>query len=233
MARRRPEPVVEAVPWSEVTWFSVSDVVRPSTLRRKKLTGRIAVRVPKTYDGVRYFAPSVLVSATEDETPSYTLHDATRPDTLLCSLTPEKRGARYRVADERGADIGLLHRTPAAKRAVQHSWWLQQPGHADVVARYRWARGSAKDVAERGRDTLVRGAGSFVGSVVDTVISLGVEDTAAGSSYTPKPITWLADGDPEPVALTAGHVDGITTYLLKASWLDSRLAFALGVLREA
>jgi hypothetical protein len=175
----------------------------------------------------------VLVSATEDETPSYTLHDATRPDTLLCSLTPEKRGARYRVADERGADIGLLHRTPAAKRAVQHSWWLRQPGHPDAVARYHWARGSAKDVAERGKDTVVREAGKFVESVVDTVISLGADDTAAGASHTSRPITWRAEGDEEPVALTAGHVDGITTYLLKASWLDCRLAFALGVLREA
>lgn len=233
LGRRKPEPVVEAVPWAEVTRFSVTGLVRPSALRRKKLTGQVAVRVAKMYEGVRYFAPSVLVTATEEETPSYALHDATRPDTLLCSLTPEKRGARYRVVDAQGTQLGLVHRTPAAKRTVQHGWWLQQPGHADVVARYHWARGSAKEVAERGRDTVVRGAGKVVGSVVDSIVSLGAEDTAAGSSYIPKPITWLAEGDEDPVVLTAGDVEGVTTYMPKAAWLDLRLAFALGVLREA
>ncbi|MFR0358994.1 hypothetical protein [Streptomyces sediminimaris] len=233
LGRRKPEPVVEAVPWERVALFSVTDLVRPSTLRRKKLTGQPAVRVATMVGGVRHFAPSVLVSATREEIPSYALYDATRPETPVCSLSPEKGGARYRVVDASGTELGLIHRTPAAKRTIQHGWWLQQPGHADVVARYHWAKGGVKDVAERGVDTVVRGAGKLVEGVVDSVLSFGAADTGAGGSYVPRPITWIAEGDEEPVALTAGHVDGIRTYAPRASWLDRRLAFALGVLREA
>ncbi|MCX4882832.1 hypothetical protein [Streptomyces sp. NBC_00847] len=158
--RKQAEPVIEPVPWERAGWFAVTGMVRQATLRRKKLTGQRAVRVATAQGGVRYFAPVALISATEDEIPSYTLYEATRPESLLCSLTPEKRGARYRVTDGQGAELGLAHRTPAAKRTIQHSWWLQQPGHADIVARYHWARGSAKDVAERGKENVVRGAGS-------------------------------------------------------------------------
>ncbi|MCX5050278.1 MULTISPECIES: hypothetical protein [unclassified Streptomyces] len=231
--RKQAEPVIEPVPWERAGWFAVTDMVRQATLRRKKLTGQRAVRMATAQGGVRYFAPVALVSATEDEIPSYALYEATRPESLLCALTPEKRGARYRVTDGQGIELGLAHRTPAAKRTIQHSWWLQQPGHADIVARYHWARGNAKDVAERGKETVVRGAGKLAEGVVDSLLSFGAdEDSGGAGSYTAKPITWRAEGEEEPVALTAGRVEGATTYLPQAAWLDRRLAFALGVLRE-
>ncbi|AZS85726.1 hypothetical protein ELQ87_16515 [Streptomyces griseoviridis] len=230
--RGRTEPVVEPVEWDCPGLFSVTTLVRVSTLRRGKLTGPPAVRVPVMLGGVRHFAPMAFVAATAGEHPSYALYAAVSPDTLLCSLLPEKGGARYRVTDADGTELGTVHRTPAAKRTVQHSWWLRQPGHADIVARYHWARGSAKDIAARGKETAVRGAGSVVGGVVDSVLSFGAEDTNSRSAPA-KAITWLADGDEEPTAMTAGHVDGVTTYTPRVGWLDRRLAFALGVLRES
>jgi len=185
------------------------------------------------HDGVRYFAPAVLVCPSEDQTPSYRLYDATEPSALLCTLTPEKGGARYRVTDAQGTELGLARRTPAAKRTIQHSWWLQQPGRSDIVARYHWARGSAKQVARRGKETAGRVAGEVVEGVIDSVLSFGAEDTRAGGSYTPKPVTWREAGQEDSVVLTSGHMEGISTYLPQASWLDRRLAFALAVLREA
>ncbi|MGW3494251.1 hypothetical protein [Streptomyces sp. NPDC001020] len=229
--RGKREPEIEPIPWDRAGGFVVTDVVRQATLRRKVLRGPRAVRVATMHDGVRYFAPAVLVHGSEDETPSYDLYDAREPTVLLCSLAPEKGGARYRVTDAQGAELGLAHRTPAAKRTIQHSWWLQQPGHPDIVARYHWARGSAKDVAKRGKETAGRVAGEVVEGVIDSLLSFGAED--AGKSHTSKPVTWRMVGQEESVVLTSGHVEGIRTYRPEVSWLDRRLAFALAVLREA
>ncbi|MFJ2608845.1 hypothetical protein ACIQOU_21145 [Streptomyces sp. NPDC091279] len=226
--------MLEPVPWERADWFVVTETVRLSTFRRKKLTGPRAVRVPTMVDGVRHFAPVAVVTGSGGDTPTYTLYDATRPDAVLCTLTPEKGGARYRVTDERGTELGTAHRTPAAKRTIQHSWWLRPTGHPDVVARYHWSRGSVKDIAVRGKDMAVREAGRVVETAIDTALSFGVEDPGAGGRPGPaRPVTWLADGAEEPLALTSGHVDGVTTYTHKASWLDRRLVFALGILREA
>lgn len=231
--RRKTEPDVPPVPWDRAGWFTVGEVLRAGSLTRKPLTGPRAIRMPSTHDGVRYHAPAVLVADDGGETPSYALYDAVRPTELVCALTPEKSGARYRVTADGGAELGLVHRTPAARRTVQHGWWLQQPGRPDAVARYHWARGSAKEIATRGKDNVVRGAGAVVGSVVDSVLSLGVEGDARTSSYESRPVTWRAEGDDEPVVLTCEQLEGVKAYLPQASWLDRRLAFALAVLREA
>jgi hypothetical protein len=231
--RRKNEPEVPPVPWDRVGRFTVGEVLRPGTLTRKPLTGPRAIRVPSTHDGVRYHAPSVLVSGTGSEAPSYELYDATRPTEPVCTLTPEKAGARYRVTDAGGAELGLVHRTLPARRTVEHGWWLQQPGHPDVVARYHWARGSAKEIATRGKENVVRGAGAVVGGVVDSVFSLGVDGDARTGSHRPRPVTWRAEGDEEPVVLTCEHLEDGKVYRPQASWLDLRLAFALAVLREA
>ncbi|MDR3082906.1 MAG: hypothetical protein LBV60_18615 [Streptomyces sp.] len=221
------------MPWDRAGEFVVGDVVRPASLRRKALRGPRAVRVPTTDAGVRYFAPSVLVHGSEDETPSYDLYDATAPAVLLCSLAPEKGGARYRVTDAQGTELGLAHRTPAAKRTVQHSWWLQQPGHPDIVARYHWARGNAKQAAKRGKESVGRVAGHVAQDVIGSVFSFGAEDTGPGESDVSKPVTWRMAGQENSVVLTSGHAEGFRTYLPQVSWLDRRLAFALAVLREA
>ncbi|MFF4347737.1 hypothetical protein [Streptomyces sp. NPDC001530] len=232
--RKKDEPVIEPVRWDLTGSFVVGEVVRPATFRRKALTGERAVRVPVMLDGGRYYAPSVLVSRTGEETPSYRLYEALEPGTLLCAVSPVKGGARYGVTDAEGRELGVVHRTPAAKRAIQHGWWIQQSGHPDIVARYNWAKGSAKEIATRGKEKAIRGAGELVGSVVDSVLSLGAEGgDQAGGSYTPKPVTWRAEGEEEDVVLTSGQAEGVRTYLPRASWLDRRLAFALAVLREA
>ncbi|MFF9817090.1 hypothetical protein [Streptomyces sp. NPDC014006] len=218
------------MPWNGPEWFTVGTVARHGSLRRKDLTGPLAVRVPSTQDGIRYHAPAALVTASADETPSYRLQDATQPAVTVCVLMPEKGGARYRVTGAQGEELGLVHRTPAAKRAVQHNWWLRQPGHPDVVARYHWARGSARDVVERGKVNVVRGAGAVVEGVVDSLLSFGAEDDSAGRPHTPKPVTWRADDE---VALTSEQLGHVRAYLPKAVWLDRRLAFALAVLRQA
>ncbi|MGW7257022.1 hypothetical protein [Streptomyces sp. NPDC054834] len=235
-ARHKPEPEIPPVSWDGTPWFTVTDVLRPGTLTRKPVKGERAVRAATTHEGVRYFAPAVLLVADGAEQPAYELYAATRPESLLCSLTPEKSGARYRVSDSGGTELGLLHRTPPAKRAIQHGWWLQQPGRPDIVARYNWARGSAKDIAARGKEKVVRGAGAVVGGVVDSVLSLGVEgDARGGPSNEGWPVTWRAEGEAEPEVLVCRYLEDfadIRTYHPRASWLDRRLALALAVVRE-
>ncbi|MFI6490632.1 hypothetical protein [Streptomyces sp. NPDC050564] len=238
LGRKKDEPTIDPVPWAGSggpDWFTIGDVLRPATFRRKALTGERAVRVPTMRDGVRYFVPAALVSSADgahSEPPSYELHEAAQPGNLLCALTPVKGGARYRVTDAQGDELGLVCRTPAAKRTIQHGWWLQQPGHPDIVARYHWAKGTAKEIATRGKEKAVRAAGQLVGSVVDSVLSFGAEGGDQSSSYTPKPVTWRTEGDEETVVLTLGHLEGVTVYQPHADWLDRRLAFALAVVRE-
>jgi hypothetical protein len=230
--RKKETPTIDPVHWDSVGWFVVGSVVRPSTLRRKALTGQRAVRVPTAVADVRYFAPAVFIVQADEDVPSYELYEAEGAQRLLCTVAPvtgEKGGERYRVLDGRRQELGLVHRTPAAKRTVQHGWWFKQSGHPDIVARYHWAKGSAKEIAERGKDTAVREAGQLVGGVVDSVLNFGAEGGDRASTRAAKPVTWRAD---EEVAMTAGHLEGIRTYMPQASWLDRRLAFALALLRE-
>ncbi|MFD9822738.1 hypothetical protein [Streptomyces violascens] len=231
--KKKVDPPVVPVRWDTEGGFVVGEVVRPSAFRKKGLVGRRAVRMPVTLDGERYFAAAAFVEQRDPEVRSYELYDATEAEGLLCTVEPAsggRGGERYQVRDQAGQELGVVFRTPAAKRAVQHGWWLRQPGHPDVVARYHWAKGSAKEIAGRGADAAVRGAGSLVGSVVDSVL---YGEQAASDNHSParptKPVTWRADDE---VALTAGHPQGIKLYAPQASWLERRLAFALAVLRQ-
>ncbi len=238
--RKRDDPVVEPVPWEGtggVGGFVVGDVLRPAAFRRKALTGERAVREPTMRDGVRYFAPAAVVTRlgeADDRSPSYELHAAVEPGGApLCVLTPVSRGTAYRVTGADGTELGHVHRTSAAKRAVQHGWWLRQPGHPEIVARYHWARGSAKDIAARGREKAVRGAGALVSGVVDSVAGLGAEGGDQRSTHVWKPVTWRTGDEEEDLVLTSDHLDGVRVHHPHAPWLDRRLAFALAVLREA
>ncbi|WP_326694241.1 hypothetical protein [Streptomyces sp. NBC_01766] len=231
--RKDPEPTVEPVAWDSADWFVISAVERPATLRRKAVTGPRCVRTRVVEPGVELYAPAVFIAQPDPETKAYELYPALDPRTLLCALAPVKGGRggeRYRVTDGQGQELGTVHRTGATKRTVQHAWWLEQPGHPDIVARYHWAKGSAKDVRERGASAVVRGAGQLAESVVDSLI-LGGSEGGDSSTYESKPVTWRA-GETE-VALTSGHTDkAVRTYTPRASWLDRRLALALAVLRE-
>ncbi|MEU9193121.1 hypothetical protein [Streptomyces hundungensis] len=228
--RKKQEPQIAPVPWDTQGPFVVGEVARPAAFRHKGLIGRRAVRMSVTLDGVRYFAAAAFVEQQDPAVRSYELHDATQAQGLLCTIVPVSGGGeRYQVRDQAERQLGLVLRTPPAKRTVQHGWWLRQPGHPDIVARYHWARGSAKEIAARGKDATVRGAGGLAASIVDSV--LHGESAADNRSYArpAKPVTWRADGE---VVLTAGHTQGLKSYTPQAAWLDRRLAFALAVLGQ-
>ncbi|MET9531630.1 hypothetical protein ABZY02_13810 [Streptomyces sp. NPDC006649] len=230
--RRAPEPPVEPVSWEGIRKFVVSDVEQPATFRRKAVTGPRAVRVPAVVPKGQRFDPAVLVVQADPEVKAYELCDARGSRTPVCALAPVtggRGGERYRVTDGQGQELGTVHRTGATKRTIQHTWWLRQPGHPDVIARYHWAKGSAKDIAARGKAAAGRQAESLANSVVDSLL-LGGDDSGDGSRYVHKPVTWRA-GE-EEVALESDHTDfGVRTYMPKADWLDLRLVFALAVLR--
>lgn len=230
--RRTPEPPVEPVPWEGIGKFVVSDVEQPATFRRKAVTGPRAIRVPLPGPKGQRFVPAAFVCQADVEVKAYEIHDARPPGTPICALEPvtgRRGGERYRVTDRQGREIGTVHRTGATKRTIQHTWWFRQPGHPDIVARYHWAKGSAKDVAARGKAAAARQAESLVDSVVDSLL-LGGDDSGGGGNYSHKPVTWRAGED--EVALESHHTDqGVRTYMPKADWLDLRLVFALAVLR--
>ncbi|MFJ3698647.1 hypothetical protein ACIPW9_31785 [Streptomyces sp. NPDC090052] len=232
--RRAPEPPVEPMPWEGIEKFVVSDVEQPATFRRKAVTGPRAIRVRSVGGPVRCFAPAVFVVQPDPEIKAYEFYaarDSRQPICALAPVTGGKGGEQYRVADGAGQEIGAAHRTAAAKRTIQHTWWLRQPGHPDVVARYHWAKGSAKEVAARGKAAVARQAGSLAESVVDSLIFGGDDSGGQSSNHIRKPVTWRAGED--EVALTSDHTDrGVRTYMPKAGWLDLRLVFALAVLRE-
>ncbi|MBC9718041.1 hypothetical protein H9Y04_36460 [Streptomyces sp. TRM66268-LWL] len=224
--RHKQDPVIDPVGWDLAGRFVVSDIVRTAGFRRPVLKGPLSVRVPKYIDGTAYFAPAVLVVRPDDTVQKYELHAAMDDQRLLATVTPDGAG-RFLVADEHARTVGTVHRTAPALRTVQHSWWLQQPGHADIVARYHWAKGNGKDIARRGRETAGYVAGRLAESLLNS--ALGGEGGDQPGGRTPKPATWNSGDE---VALTSATVEGIRSYMPQASWLDRRLLFALAVLRE-
>ncbi|MFI9153675.1 hypothetical protein [Streptomyces sp. NPDC053367] len=231
----RDDPVVEPVHWDRAGWFAVTDLVRPASLRRKARKEQWAVRAGTMRDGAWLLAPMAFITVSGGDAPVYHLYDATHPETSLCSATPERNGARYRVTDGQDRELGVLHRTPAAKRTVQHDWWFRLPDHADIVASYHWTRVTAKEVAARGKQRVAHEASELVGSVVQSFVSLGIDGGGdeRGRIHVPKPVAWRAEGEPEPMVLTSGQVEGIRAYRPLAGWLDLRLAYTLAVVREA
>ncbi|MFJ8308934.1 MULTISPECIES: hypothetical protein [unclassified Streptomyces] len=223
-------PSLEPVHWDSISKFTIGTASRP-TARGSAGPGPLAVRVEKRSGRDVHLVPSVFVvlpgpeaSPTES---GFRLYEDDAAQRLLCSVTPDAGtgddgSRRYRVRDGKGQEVGSVFRGPAAKRLVQHGWWLEQPGRPEVVARYHWAKGGAGQV-------LGRTAGKALGSVVGSVMGLGADDsnTSRGSA---KPVTWKAG---EQVAMTSALSDGVKWYLAQASWLDRRLAFALAVLRES
>lgn len=225
-------PSFEPVHWDSVGQFTVGTALRPPSLRGKAAPGPHAIRVQKSRGNDIYLVPAVYVVPVEGSTGSvsaaksgFRLYEDESAQRLLCSVTPDPstqkdNSRRYRVRDGQASDIGCVLRAPSAKRVVQHLWWLEQPGHPEIVARYHWATGSPGEIVGRG-------AGKAIGSVVGSVLSLGADDSSNGPS---KPVTWKAA---DQVALTSAPVGDVRWYLAQASWLDRRLAFSLAVLREA
>ncbi|QKW08479.1 hypothetical protein HUT18_21015 [Streptomyces sp. NA04227] len=217
------EPPVAPVHWQSLTYFTVTDLERGAGPGSKPVKGRLAVRRPKEQGARSTFAPGVFVVPAEDGSRAYRLHEADGEGELLCRVTPVPGtgGERFRVNDELGTELGTVHRTPAARRTVQHGWWLTQPGYGEVVARYHWVKGSVEE-------TTGEPAGAFLGGMFGALSGLGAEDGDQPTASR-KPVTWVADGK---VAMTSQARGGYRAYLVRAPWLDQRLAFALAVLRE-
>ncbi|MFG2722960.1 hypothetical protein ACGFW5_32365 [Streptomyces sp. NPDC048416] len=221
-------PSFEPVHWDSVSKFTIGTASR-STTRRGTVQGPLAVRVEKHAGGVVHLVPSAYVALPASEKPSaeagFRLCEDETGSRLLCSVTldagtEEDGSRRYRLHDGQGQEVGSVFRGSASRRLVQHGWWLEQPGHPEVVARYHWAKGSAGQI-------LGRTAGKALGSVVGSVMGLGAE--GGDTSGAPKPVTWKSG---EQVAMTSALSGHLKWYLARASWLDRRLAFALAVLRE-
>ncbi|WP_406277234.1 hypothetical protein [Embleya sp. NBC_00896] len=215
---------MEPMPWDRDAPFVVGNVVRPARRARKPQTGDLAVRFPYPYGAAEYFAPAALVTQPDPDVSSFLLRDARDPHLLVCAVAPDPEdNARYRVTDARHRELGHIHRTPAHKRTIQHTWWIRQSGHPDIVAGYAWAKGTSKDVASRG----VSSVGRIVGGVVESAI-FGPGDGGSGSTKQ-NTVTWRADDE---VVMTSGYLEGVRAYRPATAWLDRRLAFALAVLRQ-
>lgn len=214
----------------EAERFVVSTAERETAALRKPVVGPLAVRVPKLAAGVSHFHPAALITQPDLQVRAYLLHEAREPDRLVCSIEPVD-DERFRVLTPERRELGQVYRTPQAKRAIQHAWCVRQPGHPAVVARYHWAKGSPKDILERGKDAARRETGRLADSVLDSVMSLGLAE--GGDQHNPqraaKPVTWRADDE---VVLEARVSGGEWTYTPKAPWLDHRLAYAMALLRR-
>ncbi|MFF3977842.1 hypothetical protein [Streptomyces sp. NPDC001828] len=221
-------PSYEPVHWDSVSKFTIGTASEP-VARRGAGPGPLAVRVEKRAAGAVHLVPSVYVALPASDKPSaeagFRLYEDEAGSRPLCSVTPdagteEDGSRRYRVHDDQGKEVGSVFKGSAAQRLVQHGWWLEQPGHSEVVARYHWAKGGAGQI-------LGRTAGKALGSVVGSVMGLNAEGGDGGG--TAKPVTWKSGTQ---VAMTSAPSGGRKWYLAQASWLDRRVAFALAVLRE-
>ncbi|MEU4212468.1 hypothetical protein AB0F13_21140 [Streptomyces sp. NPDC026206] len=215
------------MPWEQADRFTVGAVDRPATLRRKAVTGPRAVRVPCGSQLKRFFAPSALVLPADASAPpsaaGFRLDQDGTAGHLICSVDAPQDGngeRRYRVRDDRGEEIGSVCRGQVQKRLVQHPWRIEQPGLPPVVARYHWAKGTPKEIIERG-------VGNVLGSVADSLLSFGAE----GGDSSPRPVTWRAAGT-AVMTCEWGDDYGYKAYTLLSAILDRRLAFALAVLRD-
>ncbi|MEU6737130.1 hypothetical protein ABZ929_28695 [Streptomyces physcomitrii] len=220
--KKRPDPPDGPLGGPAPEVFAVTDLER-RTPDGKPVRGRLAVRVPRSEEGTEHFPPHLWVVPAEDASRGYELYETEGEAALLCRVepVPGAGGERFRVKDELGTELGTVQRTPAAKRTVQHSWWIQQPGHGEAVARYHWAKPAA---VEAGEDSGGRLFGGMLGAFTDP----GAEGGEA-VPFIRRPVTWEADNE---VVLTAQQHTGYRSYRVHADWFDARLGFALALLRE-
>ncbi|MFF4370293.1 hypothetical protein [Streptomyces sp. NPDC001594] len=217
----------EPVPWEGITRFTVGRVLRDAVRASRRGTGAHAVRVPRLRGGEELMVPALYIApAGPDGVPlrqgGFRLYEDEGRTRLLCSVLPEGPGGEHhRVTDAAGRQAGTVHRTPAAQRLVRHGWWLEQPGHPEVTAPRPWAEGGPGRIVGRG-------VGKVLGSVADSILSLGAEGDGGGP---PQPVLWRSG---EETVLSFQPSQGPRWYAVeREGWLDKRLAFALVVLRES
>ncbi|MFG2949089.1 hypothetical protein [Streptomyces adustus] len=214
------EPPVPPVSWSDVWEFVIGDEERPAGGRRRHpVLGVRAFRVPSGSGAQRVDAPCAFFPPGAAGTDPCLYEDA-QGRSLLCRVDgPEKvAGVRdHRVRDAQGRVIGTVRRVPALRRALKPTWRIEQPGRPEIVSDGEWA--AADGVTESVR----RGTGKLLLGAVQALADLGADggDRAAGSRV----LEWRADGEP------VMSWDGRHRFLIRAAWLDRRLAFAFALLR--
>ncbi|GAA2641208.1 hypothetical protein GCM10010307_42390 [Streptomyces vastus] len=224
--RHVDEPPVPSIPWTDVWEFAIGNEERPATGQRKNpVLGLRAFRVPHGGGMQRVFAPCAFfppeTPTTSSSAPGLRLYEDAEGRTLLCSLDePEEiKGERRRyVRDGKGQTIGTIRRISPLKHALKPTWRIDQPGHSEIVSSEEWAKGGPKEMVQRG-------AGKFLLGAIQAVADMGAEGGDQPSKS--RVLEWRADG--ELVMTSEGH----RRFLIRASWLDRRLAFAYALLRDS
>ncbi|WJV48393.1 hypothetical protein [Streptomyces flavofungini] len=224
--RQVSDPPVPSVPWADVWEFAIGNEERPAGGQRKSpVLGLRAIRVPHGSGAQRVLAPCAYVPP---EAPSASAPDAAlrlyedaEGRQLLCSLdSPEdvKGERRYPVRCGQGELIGTIRRISPLKHALKPTWRIEQPGHPEITNSAEWAKGGPKEIVQRGTGKLLLGA-------LQAVADMGADggDQPAKSRV----LEWKADG--ELVMTSEGH----HRFLIRAAWLDRRLAFAYALLRDS
>ncbi|MEU0966559.1 hypothetical protein ABZ357_14525 [Streptomyces sp. NPDC005917] len=213
------EPPVPVVPWADAWEFSITDVERPVTPHRgRPVLGIRAVRVPRGGGAQRVNAPCAFLppqAATND----LCLYEDTETESLLCSVDDLEGadGARpYRVRDRQGQVVGTVRRIPPLKHALKPTWRIEQPGHPEIVSSAEWVKGGLTEMVQKG-------TGRFLLGALQAMADMGAEggDQPAKS----RTLEWRAGGE---LVLTS---DADRRFLVRAAWLDRRLAFAYALLR--
>ncbi|MDT0475407.1 hypothetical protein RM863_25090 [Streptomyces sp. DSM 41014] len=216
------EPAVPVVPWADAWEFAITDEERPITEQRRHVVlGARAVRVPHGRAALKVNAPCAFFApqSPQDSTEALRLYEDAEGRNLLCAVDDpvDANGARdYTVRDGQGHVVGTVRRMPPLKHALKPTWRFRQPGRPEIVSSAEWAKGGVTEMVQKGAGKLLLGA-------VQAVADMGAEggDQAARSRV----VEWRADGE------TVMTSDAHRRFLIRAAWLDRRVAFAYAMLR--
>ncbi|MFI8092396.1 hypothetical protein ACIF9R_29410 [Streptomyces sp. NPDC086080] len=217
-----PEPPVPTVPWADAWEFGISDEERPVTPHRKQaVMGPRAFRVAQGRGAQRVLAPCAFFPpSSRPKAAEKGLYMDPEGHQLLCSVgEPEHvNGMRhYRVHDAHGEPIGTIRRISPLKHALKPTWRIDQPGRPEITSSAEWAEGGRKEVVQRG-------AGKLLLGVVQAVADMGAEGGDQPSKS--RVLEWRSGKE---LVMTSDHD---ARYLIRADWLDRRLVFAYGLLRN-
>ncbi|MFI6371575.1 hypothetical protein [Streptomyces sp. NPDC050546] len=218
--RHVDEPPIHVVPWTDAWEFAITDEERPAAGQRKRAAlGVRAFRVPQGSGGQRVNAPCAFFPPQPSAAGGQRLYEDAEGTRPLCSLDEPQdvEGRRhYAVRDARGEGIGTIQRIAPLKHALKPTWRILQPGHPEIVSSAEWAKGGPKEMVQRG-------AGKLLLGVAQAVADMGAEGgDQPGKSRV---LEWKAGDE---LVLTS---EGDRRFLVRAAWLDRRLAFAYALLR--
>jgi hypothetical protein len=224
--RHADEPPVPPIPWTDTWEFAIGNEERPAAGQRKDpVLGLRAFRVPHGGGMQRVFAPCAFfppgIPTTSSSATGLRLYEDAEGRALLCSLDdPEesKGERRHNVRDRQGDVIGTICRISPLKHALKPTWRINQPGHSEIVSSAEWAKGGTKEMVQRG-------AGKFLLGAIQAVADMGAE--GGDQPAKTRVLEWRAD---EELVMTS---EGHRRFLIRAAWLDRRLAFAYALLRDS